>query len=78
LQDLFVQFAFMKPFLRSLGFHFLLGLFGVQTIGALFAADKQSSPESTLLKQLDPGCPREVTRNGIRFPAVKRQLFFEA
>lgn len=73
-----MQFAFMKPFLRSLGFHLFLGLFGAQTIGALFAADTQTSPESTGVKQLDPGWPREVTRNGIRFHAVKRRLFFEA
>jgi hypothetical protein len=56
----------MKPFPRSLGFYLSVGLLGVQTITGVFAADKQSSPESPVSKQLDPGWPREVTRNGIR------------
>jgi hypothetical protein len=56
------SFAFMKPFSRNSGFYLSVGLLRMQTITGVFAADKQSSPESPASKQFDPGWPREVTK----------------
>jgi hypothetical protein len=57
----------MKPFPRFFRFHFSLAFFWVQIVVGVFAAEKPASLESPGSKQLDPGWPREVTRNGIRF-----------
>jgi hypothetical protein len=75
-----IVLPFMKAFPRFFRFHLLVALFGALTIAGLFAPDKATSPESLGSKQLDPGWPREVTREGIRFvyyqPQVDGTLFF--
>lgn len=64
----------MKPFPRVLRSHFFVGLCGVQTIAGLFAADKPATPQSSAAKQLDPGWPRGITRNGIRLVYYQPQV----
>jgi hypothetical protein len=61
------RFQFMKPLLRFFRFHFSIAFFWAQIVVGVFAAEKPASLESPGSKQLDPGWPREVTRNGIRF-----------
>jgi hypothetical protein len=64
----------MKPLPRFLRFHLFLGLSSAQAMVGLFAAEKPASPEPPGSKQLDPGWPREVTRNGIRFVYYQPQV----
>ena len=64
----------MKQLPRFFRFNFLLAFFWAQIAVGVFAAEKPASPESPGPKQLDPGWPREVTRNGIRFVYYQPQV----
>ncbi|MBV8098343.1 MAG: hypothetical protein JOZ31_04215 [Verrucomicrobia bacterium] len=64
----------MKPFSRFFRFHLFLGVSWMHAAVGVFAAEKPASPESPGAKQLDPGWPREVTRNGIRFVYYQPQV----
>jgi hypothetical protein len=64
----------MKPFPRFFRIHLFVGFFWAQTVVSLFAAEKPPSPETPGSKQVDPGWPREVTRNGIRFVYYQPQV----
>jgi hypothetical protein len=64
----------MKPLPRFFRFHFSVAFFWAQIVVGVFAAEKPASPESPSPKQLDPGWPREVTRNGIRFVYYQPQV----
>jgi hypothetical protein len=65
---------FMKAFPRCIRFYLLVAFFGALTIAGLLAPDKATSPESLGSKQVDPGWPREVIREGIRFVYYQPQL----
>ena len=68
------RFLFMKPIPRFFRIHLFVGLSWAQTVVSLFAAEKPASPETPGSKQVDPGWPREVTRNGIRFVYYQPQV----
>jgi hypothetical protein len=64
----------MKPFPRFFRIHLFLVFFWVQAMVSLFAAENPASPQTPASKQVDPGWPREVTRNGIRFVYYQPQV----
>jgi hypothetical protein len=62
----------MKPSSRSIYFFLVLTLFQAQTFSALCAASKAASTAPSGVK--DPGWPREITRDGIRFVYYQPQV----
>src|SRR3979411_1038398 len=62
----------MKPSSRSIYFFLVLTLFQAQTFSALCAGSKAASTAASGVK--DPGWPREITRDGIRFVYYQPQV----
>jgi hypothetical protein len=64
----------MKPSYGSLLFMLVSTVAWAQAIPCGFAAGAATAPESSELNLLDPGWPREVTRNGMRLVLYQPQV----